>query len=280
MKRFILNLFLLICLTSGLLAQGDLLVNPVRVVFEGAKLNEDINLTNIGSDTAVYVINFQHYKMLEDGNFTPNPVKDSLCADPLLRLFPRKVKLAPEESQTIRLQLRKPLNLTPGEYRSHIYFRAEKTQPKGFDMRPNDSLRMAVRITPVFGISIPVFVQHGDLQVNATLSDINIEAVNDTVSMLKMLINRSGTKSAFGNIIVEYVPEKGAKTEIAKVNGVAVYPEISKRWFSLPLRMTNQMKLSNAKLRIKYTVPGTGTEKIITQADFPLRPVTSNNQTN
>ena len=280
MKRYFLNIFFLLCISNGLFAQGDLLVNPVRVVFDGNISNEDINLTNIGNDTAIYVINFQHYKMLEDGNFVPNPKPDSLSADHLLRLFPRKVKLAPEESQTIRLQLRKPSGLKPNEYRSHIYFRAEKNQPKGFDMRPNDSLRMAVRISPVFGISIPVFVQHGDLEVNTTLSDLNIEAVNDSTSMLKMLINRTGTKSAFGNIKVVYVPEKGSKFEIAMVNGVAVYPEISKRWFSLPIRMTNQMKLSNAKLLIKYTVPGAGAEKIITQAELQLRLANTNPQTN
>lgn len=37
-------------------AQGDLLITPRRVVFEGNKRSTDISLANIGKDTATYSI--------------------------------------------------------------------------------------------------------------------------------------------------------------------------------------------------------------------------------
>lgn len=42
---------------------------PRRVVFEGAKKYEELNLANTGKDTARYVISLIHVRMKEDGSF-------------------------------------------------------------------------------------------------------------------------------------------------------------------------------------------------------------------
>jgi P pilus assembly chaperone PapD len=47
-------------------AQGDLMIMPKRLVFEGSERSQEINLANNGSDTAVYAISFINYKMTED----------------------------------------------------------------------------------------------------------------------------------------------------------------------------------------------------------------------
>ena len=120
--------FLLIC-SQGMFAQGNLLVAPIRVVFDDSKQREDLNLSNIGRDTAVYLISFVHYKMQEDGGFQQLSDTDPLPtprSDTYLRIFPRRVTLAPGESQVVRLQYRKEANMKDGEYRSHLYFRADK----------------------------------------------------------------------------------------------------------------------------------------------------------
>jgi hypothetical protein len=250
-------LLLMLFVTSVAMAQGDLLINPIRVVFEGQKQNADLNLTNIGKDTAVYMISFLSYKMLEDGSFVQLEKPDTtISADKYLRLFPRKVVLPPNESQTIRLQLRKPTNLKQGEYRSHIYFRAEKEKtPLGMKDLRIDSTKMAVSITPVFGISIPVIVRNGNLTNQLSLSDVSMQNVNDTISKLNVTINRGGNKSAYGNLRVEYHPTKGQKMDVGFVNGIGVYPEISKRNFALFIKSTNAMKVDGGKLIIRFLAP-------------------------
>jgi P pilus assembly chaperone PapD len=50
-------------------AQGDLLITPRRVVFEGSKRSMDLNLANTGQDTAVYAISLIQIRMKEDGGF-------------------------------------------------------------------------------------------------------------------------------------------------------------------------------------------------------------------
>ena len=112
--------------TSNLEAQGNLLITPRRVVFEGTKKNEELNLANTGSDTATFNVSMVQYRMKEDGAFEeikePDPGQN--FADKYVRFFPRSVTLAPNESQVVKMQLYRTTELQPGEYRSHVYFRA------------------------------------------------------------------------------------------------------------------------------------------------------------
>ena len=77
------------------MAQGNLLVTPKRVVFEGNKRSEELNLANIGKDTATYIISFIQIRMKEDGMFEriTQPDPEQNFADKNLRFFPRTVTL-------------------------------------------------------------------------------------------------------------------------------------------------------------------------------------------
>ena len=43
------------------MAQGGLLITPRRLVFDGKKKTEQINLANTGNDTASYVVSYVQY---------------------------------------------------------------------------------------------------------------------------------------------------------------------------------------------------------------------------
>jgi P pilus assembly chaperone PapD len=257
-KLIIIMLILLPGLSQIIFAQGDLLVSPVRVVFEGNKQKEEISLVNIGNDTATYSVSFLQYNMTEDGNFVliEKPEEGQMFADPYLRIFPRQVTLAPREAQVVRLQFRRKPGMASGEYRSHLYFRAEKEiKPLGQDLSEKDPELMSVQITPIFGISIPVIIRTGEVKVVSTLSDLKIEFEQDTIANLKLVINRTGNISVYGDIIVEYIPAKGKPVEIGLVRGVAVYTSTNKRNFSVRLNNTKDINLSTGKLRVRYTSP-------------------------
>jgi len=255
-------LMIMLILSPGLarqiFAQGDLLVSPVRIVFEGNKQKEEINLVNTGNDSATYSISFLQYNMTEEGNFVlvEKPEDGQMFADPYLRVFPRKVTLAPREAQVVRLQLRRKPDMAAGEYRSHLYFRAEKeTKPLGLDASEKDPKLMSVQITPIFGISIPVIIRTGEVKLAVTLSDLKIEMQQDTIANLKFVMNRTGNISAYGDIVVEYIPAKGNPVEIGLVRGVAVYTSTNKRNFSIILNNKKGMALSTGKLRVRFSSP-------------------------
>lgn len=277
MKRtvgFVLGVFALFTgFTQLVSAQGNLLVAPIRVVFEGAKQKEDLNLTNIGQDTAVYLISFIHYRMKEDGSFLQLENVDSLTtrADKYLRIFPRKVVLPPGESQTIRMQYRKPADLKDGEYRSHLYFRAEKdVTALGMITTQTDTTKMSVSITPVFGISIPVIIRNGNLDYKMSLSDVQMTTVNDTVSGLTVNINRTGARSSYGNLTVEFVPAQGKSFMVGMANGVGVYTDLTTRKFSMYLRNRMEQRLKNGKLVIRYSTSREEGETELAKTEFRI----------
>lgn len=277
MKRkvgFVLGLFALITGYSQLVsAQGNLLVAPIRVVFEGAKQKEDLNLTNIGQDTAIYLISFIHYKMKEDGSFLQLENADSITtrSDKYLRIFPRKVVLPPGESQTIRMQYRKPTDLKEGEYRSHLYFRAEKeVSALGMNTAAADTTKMSVSITPVFGISIPVIIRNGNLDYKMSLTELALTTVNDTISNLTFNINRSGLRSAYGNLKVTFVPAVGKTFDVGMANGVGVYTDLSVRKFSMYIRNKVDQRLKNGKLVITYSTPREDGDKELAKAEYKI----------
>lgn len=255
-------LFILLIFISGVsvqsFAQGDLLITPKRVVFEDNKQKEGLNLVNTGKDTATYSISFLQYTMKEDGTFltVEKPDSGQLFADPYLRIFPRQVTLAPGEPQVIMLQCRRKTDMRAGEYRSHLYFRAEKNnKPLGMKNSVKDTTLLSVQLIPVFGLSIPIIIRSGEVHVSTALSDIKLETGQDAAQILNLTINRTGNISVYGNLTIHYFPVHGNSIKIGKLKGVGVYTNINKRNITIPLTISAEMIQKKGILKVSYTSP-------------------------
>jgi hypothetical protein len=245
-------------------AQGDLLITPKRVVFEGNKQRETLNLVNIGADTATFSISFVQYNMAENGSFITIDTPDSgqMFADPYLRIFPRTVTLAPGEPQVIMMQYRRRADMLAGEYRSHLYFRSESNyKALGQENSLSDSTLLSVQLIPVYGISIPIIIRNGEVEMKVTISDLELETQQDGSQILKLALNRTGNISVYGNIQIEYIPTQGRSFEIGGIKGVGVYTNINKRNISVRLNNTTENRLTNGMLKVTY-ISNDGSKKI------------------
>lgn len=253
LKPLLFILFAIIFGTSGF-AQGDLMIMPKRLVFDGSQRSQEINLANTGSDTAVYAISFVNYMMTEDGNFeqVEEPKEGQRFATDFLRYFPRRVTLAPKEAQTIRVQLTRTGNLEQGEYRSHMYFRAVEEQKALGEEETQNSEGISINIKTVFGISIPIIIREGKSTTEVTLSDVQLNTENE-VPNLSLVINRTGNMSVYGNLSVEHKAPDGTVTEVGLVKGISVYTPNNKRNFSFELRNAAEVDLTQGKLEISYS---------------------------
>ncbi|NQU85834.1 MAG: molecular chaperone, partial [Mariniphaga sp.] len=207
-------------------AQGNLLVTPRRVVFDGTKRTINLNLANIGADTATFAISLVQIRMKEDGGFetitTPDPNQN--FADQNLRFFPRSVTLAPNEAQVVRVQLMRSGQLKPVEYRSHFYFRSiPKINPLGEEEILKDSTTISVRLTPVFGITIPAIIRIGQSDAKVNLSDLKLEIDDNAIPTFSLRFNRTGNFSVYGDLAVDYVSPQGKTIRVGEANGIAIY---------------------------------------------------------
>lgn len=240
-------------------AQGNLLINPMRVVFEGNRQREEITLANTGQDTAIYAVSFVQYRMTHNGAFTQieEPDPGQYFADPYLRFFPRRVTLAPGESQVVRMQVRRDPNMIDGEYRSHLYFRAVPDErPLGDDTFLEDTTAIGIRLIPVFGITIPVIIRHGQVSVSVDIAQARLARNADQQHILQMTLNRSGNRSVYGDITVDYEVPGAEPVNIGLVRGLAVYTPNASRTFNLPLSPPEGIDLSRGRLIVRYVSSG------------------------
>ena len=257
---------------SGVWAQGagDLVVSPTRVVLEGRTRTAQLTLLNRGSASATYRIAAVNMRMEEDGT-----VREIEKADPgqsfangLFRYSPRQVTLKPGAAQAIRILLRKPKDLKDGEYRSHMLFQGVP-QEAGESVEQGAADGIAVKMIPIYGISIPVIIRHGKTAADVSLSDLKLLAKDDAnpLPRLKFQINRKGNRSAFGDLIATY--KSGSEsTVIGQIRRLAIYTPNTHRSVEMRLRVPNGTKLSGGTIHLSYTKTADDGGKLMSETEF------------
>lgn len=231
-------------------AQGDLLVAPTRVIINNAG-SAEVVLSNIGREPATYRIMLELRRMNAEGDLKEVPEAEANAMEKaaleMVRYAPRRIVLPPGQPQAVRITVRPPEGLADGEYRVHMVFRAipPAVSPEEAE-RVRASGQFSIRLQPVYGISIPVFIRKGRLDAGAKLGGVHLRR-EGAESAIDLTVTRSGTRSVYGEIIA-----RTAKGEqIASVRGVAVYPEVSQVGVSLALTPA-QLALAKGPVRIEY----------------------------
>jgi hypothetical protein len=251
--------------SNGIKAQGDLLIYPKRILFDGNKRSQNLNLVNNGKDTAQYIISVIQVRMKEDGSFEniSQPDSGQFFSDRNFRFYPRKVVLGPKESQTVKVQLMQYSTLPEGEYRSHLYFRAEKVkQPLGDTQTKAKAASISIQIQPVYGLSIPVIIRSGESTTEMAVSNVHFHWVRDRLPLLEMQLVRSGNMSVYGDLRIDYISEQGKETQVALLRGVAVYTPNSNRKFKILLDRSNEIDYHKGALHIVFTESSGKVEKV------------------
>ena len=233
------------------LAAGDLLVAPTRVVLDGPRGTE-VFLNNVGQQPATYRISMELKRMLPSGqveDVAPDAASDKEKATlAMITYAPRRVTLAPNQPQAIRIGVRPPADLPDGEYRAHILFRAipDATAPVPAATGPTQGVSIA--LTPIYGVTIPIIVRKGSLKVTAAISGIQKVRIDPTtnailaakakpgeaapVDAISFTLARTGTRSTYGRI---RVTKAGIAKPLFEARGIAVYTDVAARVVTLPI---------------------------------------------
>ncbi len=251
--------FLLV--SFNVFAVAQLMVTPTRVVFEGNERTKQITLINNGADSGRFKVSFVRKNMTTEGGV--EVIKEGepgLYSDEMVRFSPRLVTLAPGQSQTVRLMLRKKSGTSDGEYRSHMMFQSlpDAAVTDVNKLASESKGGVSIRLIPVVGITIPVIVRQGKLNADVSLSGFELKQSNTVKaqSSLSLQINRTGNKSIYGDFRVYYTPKGGDPIIVGRVNGAAVYTSVTHRKLEIKLKVPPEFSLSNGELHITYLMPG------------------------
>lgn len=211
---------------------GDLLVAPTRIVLDGRK-GAEVILNNIGNAPATYRISVEFRRMTPEGALedVAEPSVTDKQAQEMIVYAPRRITLAPNQPQSIRIAARRPPGLPDGEYRVHMLFRAiPPARPVGAAASgQGEGLRFA--LIPVYGVTIPVIVRLGNLEAKGGIANVRLEQ-KDGKPSVALDLSRSGARSTFGEV---RVLKSGVKDPIAVQRSVAVYTELATRKLSIPI---------------------------------------------
>lgn len=240
----------------------DVNLTPRRIVFnQNDRGVKEITVFNRTNKTATYTIVLLDRVMTPDGALVgadeaPGAQKERFkSATNWVRYSPRQVTLGPQEAQTIRVMARRPADAPAGEYRTHFSVTAVPPPDAGLDIADAagtvENKQLSVRMTPVYGIMIPIIVRTGDLPAQASISDVKLVEQKDGKKAIQFEVNRQGGRSLYGGLEA-FLVGSGKQKRIAGIKGVGVYGEIDQRKVALPLADAAGVS-PGAKVRIVYT---------------------------
>jgi hypothetical protein len=269
--------------TGSVGGMGDINLYPKRVVIDDRNRTASVGVYNKTANTGDYDISIADMMMTADGRLVEpasakadDPTRARLKgAVDLVRWSPHRFTLPGNESQMVRIMARISPDLPAGEYRTHFSAIAVPPGDDGLTIdeaatngRPS-SAGIGVKITPRFGISIPVIIRVGDTTLASGLKDLTVSSAADGQKLIHLTITRSGTRSSFGDITIT---APGAPKPVAMIKGVGVYTEVDARSVTVPVEPTLDARFvaSGAKLTVTYVDDDFAPGKTLVRQDFTV----------
>jgi hypothetical protein len=252
-------------------AKADLTITPIRIVFEGRGRSATVELLNQTDRTNTYRLKWLEMKMGPGGRYQLVPADENnpYSVAKMVIFTPRQVTIAPHGYQTIRLALRRPADLPPGEYRAHLAMVRLARQGPERDTEKNIGIELKVNL----GFSIPVIVRSGSDDLKVSLSSPKLEmrpSKNPKEAgrpVLNLSLNRdSGKFSSYGDITIYWRPAGGSEKKVGMLNNIALYPELQQRELSIPL---NQLP-TDGSIRVVYDGKLEAEGKTWAEKTFPI----------
>lgn len=254
-------------------AAGELMVHPTRLVFEGTNRTAQIDLINSGTEPMTYRVSVVNRRMTETGDFLPveAPAPGDRFANQMIRFSPRQVVLQPGVAQTVRLQLRKPGDITDGEYRTHLLFQVLPPPPSNAAPQEPSAPEagLDIRLTAIYSVSIPVIVRHGTTTAAVSLRDLELHRPASGPPALAVTVERTGSRSVYGDLTV-HLRSAGRERVVGRANGVAVYTPNSVRRVVLPLPALKQ-GIPAGELRVTFQERPEQSRRVEAQARLAVR---------
>lgn len=238
----------------------NLNITPKRLTFDRNTRSATVYIFNQGTTPATFDVSVVDRVMLPSGEIKPlsdveaDPAMKSLTArlhsaQDLVLATPRRATLAPGKGQTIRVRASQPAGeaANAGEYRSHLTVTTVPPRSTGVTAEEASSRgpnQLSFRVQSVFGLSIPVIIRPGAVDVQAGIENVSLGYANlspDGVAparrtpMLSFDMRRAGANSLFGNIEIRSGNAE-EKEPLGLARGIGVYPEIDHRSIRIPLQ--------------------------------------------
>lgn len=204
-----------------------------------------LKMKNTSNRPEAYRLDWAELLMNENGSRTDAGEQELaaagvMAASPYMYVAPRRLMIQPNQLQNLRFMVRRNNNLVPGEYRSYIVIGPEEI-PANFDPESGETVQSvggghAVQITMLTGYRIPVFFLHGETTLETSFSNISVEPSDAGRYRLTYTLNRSGTRSALGQVRI-FCDAPDGREKIIRRMDTRIFKELSSRTYTREIRL-------------------------------------------
>lgn len=245
-----------------------LFVAPHRLVMDPSEKVEVLNVANKSDQTHRYDLTLIDQVMNEDGSTIRKDTYD-YSAKRMIRFVPKRFTLKPGERQVVRVMIKRPGDLADGDYHSHLLFREvplnvqDKQALKDQRAEENKGKAANFEIRALYGVAVPIVVQHGKIESAMTMADAGFTPATDKEpAMLAIKFDRAGNAEAAAQISAAYIKADGsAPVQVLEPLWVRIYREVNGVSRKFPIKdIPEGVTLSGGKLVLTLTKSGSDTE--------------------
>jgi P pilus assembly chaperone PapD len=214
-------------------AGAVLFIYPTLVIFEGGERSGTVTVTNRGDQTGTFEMSWTNMTMTPSGGLVKNEGPAPWSIEPYVRFSPRRVTLAPLESQVIRIAVRRGLDVPEGEYFSHFrVLTLNSEDPSAAEEDTSEQVATAVVIAARSAVAIPIVWRNSRDNSSASIESVRIDRDSNQLSVDVM---RHGQVSVRGFLHVFETAADGARSSLAEPVALVIYPNLDARTMTIEL---------------------------------------------
>ncbi len=214
-------------------AAAVLFIHPTLVMFEGNERSATITLSNRGDQTGTFEMSWTDMTMTPSGGLVKNEGPAPWSLQSYVRYSPRRVTLAPLESQVVRIAVRRGLDVPEGEYYSHFrVLTLNSEDPLAAEAESDEPTGAAITIEARSAVAVPIVWRNSRDSSSASIEAVRID--QDT-NQLSVDVLRHGQLSVRGFLHVFETAADGSRSPLAQPVPLVIYPNLDARTMAIDL---------------------------------------------
>jgi len=215
-------------------ADAVLFIFPTAVIFEDNQRSAEVTITNRGDQTGIFEMSWSDMNMRPEGGLTRYEGQAPWSLQPYVRYSPRRVTLAPSESQVVKIGLRHGRDVPEGEYYSHFRVLTLNSEDPSVGEADADEPAAAsgVMINARPAIAIPIIWRNSQATSSASFESVSID---QGANELTVAVRRDGQLSVRGYLHVFETAPDGTRRFLAEPAPLVIYPSVEVRTTSIEL---------------------------------------------
>jgi hypothetical protein len=251
-------------------AAAVLFIHPTLVMFEGNTRSGTITLSNRGDQTGIFEMSWSDMAMTPSGGLVKHEGPAPWSLQSYARYSPRRVTLAPLESQVVRIAVRRGLDVPEGEYYSHFrVLTLNSEDPSVAEADTEEPTGAAVTIEARSAVAVPIIWRNSRESSSASIKAVRIDQDSNQLSVD---VQRHGPLSVRGFLHVFETAADGARNSLAEPVPLVIYPNLDGR--TMTVELNDGVKASSLKsgTKVFYSTDLEISDRSVVIDSYPIVP--------